>query len=729
MVARRVGGRVISAIPFIGELRRRDPGVQVFVSVGTVAGRELAEKKLAGLAAAVFYVPFDFVFAVRAVLRRLRPHVLVVMETEIWPHLWREAARAGAKVLVVNGRISDKAFARYQPIHWALRSVLTIPDRILVQTAIAHERYAALGTPEDRMAHGGNLKYDFGAQENAAPPDLAAWIERAGADRIWVAASTMPPRQSSDCDEDVAVLDAFEELAREHPRLLLILAPRRPERFAMAAQLLERRGIRFVRRTALAAAPLPGVLLLDTIGELASVFRFADAVFVGGTLVDRGGHNILEPAFFDKPVAAGPHLENFPEIAAEFRAEGAMVEVAAPGMLAAAVGGLLGDREHARRVGEKGGRIARRSAGATALAVTETLRLLDRGVPNPVPAIGRRIVLGPLTWLWRAGVAVDRAFTKSRALPRPVVSVGGLAMGGTGKTPFAVHVAKVLRDGGRLPMFLTRGYGRQTEETVIVEPASPPAETAVTGDEAQILIESGLGPVGIGRDRAESARRILEHPGNQSRGSADAVFVLDDGFQHWRLRRNRDLVLLDALDPYAGGVFPVGRLREPLSALGRAGAIVLTRVRDGRSYEGLKAAIRQWNPEAPILLARTRPVAWIDALTGERVSLADVAGLRSVAFCGLGNPASFWRSLRDAGVTPCLERAFPDHHRYAAPDLGGLVGEAEARKARVALTTRKDVANLPPDWSRAAPEGLRFLWLKIEIEMTDPGSLERLLLY
>lgn len=688
------------------------------VSAGTVAGRELAGKRLTGLAEEVFFVPFDLVFAVRAVLRRVRPHVLVVMETEIWPNLWREAVRSGAKLLIINGRISDQAFARYRRWKRVLPPVLRLPDHIMVQTDVARQRFEALGAPPERVVHGGNLKYDFAVGEAAA--DLQSWITKAGASEVWIAASTMPPRHSSDCDEDEVFADAFSALAREFPRLLGILVPRKPERFDSAAALLDRRGIAHVRRSALGPVALPGVLVLDTIGELAPLFRFADVVFMGGSLVDRGGHNILEPAFYDKPVVSGSHLENFPEIAAQFRGAGALVEARAPGELAPAVARLLRDPAAAAAIGKRGGEIARSNAGATAAAVTETLRLLDLAVPRAVQPLWRRVLLGPLALSWRLGVQGHRAMTPPRRMPDRVISVGGLAMGGTGKTPMAIEVARRLRAAGKNPAFLTRGYGRQGRGEVAAG-AGERIGPRLTGDEAQVLALSGIGAVGIGRDRMLAAMKVAgKYP------ASDRVWVLDDGFQHWKLSRDVDLVLLDALDPFGGGVFPLGRLREPFAALRRASVVVVTRCRAGRAYDGLRGEIRRWNRVVPVFLARTHPLAWVDAATGERVALGDVAGLRAIAFCGLGNPASFWQSLETAGVVPVFRHAFGDHRRYRQRDLEMLEREAAARQAGVALTTAKDVANLPTGWACAR---LRVLWLDIEFEVEDGGELTRLLLY
>src|SRR5262249_15525748 len=189
-----------------------------------------------------------------------------------------------------------------------------------------------------KVRTGGNFKYDFTPQ----PLELPA------TGRVWVAASTMPPAAAGDVDEDDAVIAAHRELLAKYPHLLLILSPRKPQHFDTAAEKLEQAGLSYVRRTSMrpqapvkSQTPLPSVLLLDTIGELAGLFVVADVVFMGGTLAQRGGHNILEPAFFGKPVITGPHMENFHAIAEEFRAAGALVEIATAAPLAPTVAQLL----------------------------------------------------------------------------------------------------------------------------------------------------------------------------------------------------------------------------------------------------------------------------------------------------------------------------------------------------------------------------------------------------
>lgn len=704
-------GEVLSAVELIHRLRRRMPEARVFVSVTTLAGRAMADQKLPGLADGVFYTPLDYIRAVRRVLRRIDPAVVVVMETEIWPNLYREAKRRGCGLLVVNGRISDKAFPRYRRLRWFFKAVLELPDLILAQTEGIRERYFEAGAPPEKVRVGGNLKYDFDPGKAAMPEAVRDFLDAVRPAHVWLAASTMPPQNPEDPDEDDVVLAAFRELETQFPRLLVILVPRRPERFSQAAEKLAAAGVKFMRRSALQGdetIPLPGVLLLDTIGELGGVFPASDVVFMGGTLVHRGGHNILEPAFFEKAVIAGPHMENFAEIAEEFTRDGGLVRIERPAELGPAVAKLLRDEEERARIGSRARELASAKRGATDRAVEEISRIRDHAFPAPE---GSRWV-EPLAALWRAGAERRRRRETAEAgrLDCQVISVGGISMGGAGKTPFVLWLAKELRAAGRSPAILTRGYRRRKPEACTLIGPGEPVAAALTGDEAQIFIKAAVAPVGIGKDRAMVGRRLVE------RFRPDVV-ILDDGFQHWKLRRDFDIVLIDALDPFGRGhVFPRGRLREDLSALERAQAFVITRAEKGRTYEGIISNLRNYNSAAPVFLARVVPQAWVDAETGAERDAGALRAGKAAAFCGLGNPRSFYRTLAELGVEPVYTWQFGDHHHYRPVELKRLAHQAKMAGADWLVTTEKDIANLdhsPREWSA----GLPLYWLRIGMEV------------
>jgi 3-deoxy-D-manno-octulosonic-acid transferase len=712
-------GEVISCVEFLRALQREFPRTRIFVSTSTLAGQALAREKLAGLAHGVFYAPVDTVWAVRRAIRAIRPSLVIIAETEIWPNLFREVKRTGAALAIVNGRISDRALPRYRALRWFFQGVLPQLDCVLAQSDSTRSRFVELGASSERVLSTGNLKYD--STPNPAPPDspVRALLHRITPTRVWIAASTMPPLLPGDPDEDDSVIDSFRKLAALHPGLLLILVPRHPERFDAAARKLESAGIRYLRRSRLnahEALDLPGVLLLDSIGELSGLFAVADVVFMGGTLASRGGHNVLEPALFAKPVIVGPHLENFQPIADEFRAAGAFFEISSPAGLTEAMERLL---EHSSQAGELGRRAlacAEGRRGATARAVAVVRQLYAARVPcyRPAQPWFASGWLPARIWVWIAQHRRQRAEANCRRLPVPVISIGNLTMGGTGKTPCVLQLAALFQQRGRAPGILTRGYGRASPDKELIVPPGASIGAQWTGDEPQLFIRSGLAPVGIGGDRFATGRALLrEFPAN--------VLLLDDGFQHVRLARAVDIVLLDALNPFGGGsVFPLGRLREPMTGLARADLVLITRSELSDLGCAVEREVRRWNPLAPIFRAHLEAKAWVDHRSGRHWPLSE-APLGPVAgFCGLGNPQSFRRTLERQRLRVVDWLEFHDHHRYRPYELRHMAAQFQAKGAAALVTTEKDVVNLcEGSHDLLAPLSLYYLATTLVIERQE----------
>ncbi len=687
--------------------------MQLFVSTTTLAGRATADQKLAGLADGVFYAPIDYRSTVRRVLRQLRPSLVVVLETEIWPNLYRETKRSGASLLIVNGRISDRALPRYQRRNWFFRHVLKQPDAILVQTEEDARRYAIAGAPPERVRVGGNLKYDFMPPASGIAPDIADFLRETGPEYVLIAASTMPPIAAGDVDEDDAVIQAFREVSAVRPGLLLILAPRKPERFDIVAEKLSRAGVAYTKRTSLKPLSLPGVLLLDTIGELAALFDAADVVFMGGTLAQRGGHNILEPAYFGKPIIVGPHMENFAAIAEEFHGAQALTLIQRPSELAGPVTQLLADGS---ALGSRARVLAHSKRGVTARLAGEIWEAFSEGVPSPLHKLPARVVLTPLSWIWRAGHRsnVAASLAAQRSLETPVISVGGLTMGGVGKSPMVAHLAERLRQAGRNPAVLTRGYKRKSAEPIVLVPRGEIASLDLTGDEAQMFLRAGDAHVGIGRNRYDVGLQ-MEHR------FAPDVFLLDDGFQHLRLRRQHDIVLIDGLNPFGGGVFPLGRSREPAQGLSRATALVVTRAEPGHHNTGLERQLRRYS-SAPIFRCRVAPREWVDVNSTLSIPVAEAPFRKVAAFCGLGNPRSFWSTLEELKLDLVFHWAFGDHHSYRPGELQRVLAQAQDCGADALVTTEKDALNLC-DGTAAIVAPLKLYWLKIGIEIEREEEL------
>ncbi len=350
-------GEVLAARPLIPVLRERFPGHRLFLSTTTMTGNAVAKKSIRGVDG-LLYAPFDFPHPVRQALEVLNPSLLLLVETELWPNLIHEARRRGTRVALVNGRISPRSFPRYHRVRRVLGRVLCEVDLFLMQGEPHAERIRALGAPADRVQVTGNLKFD--AVEPGRLPERLARLLQGGAPRpLWVAGSTVG-------GEEELVLSAFHRVRERVPQARLLVAPRHPERFSAVPALVEAAGFRCLRRSALdPAAWRDGeVLLLDSLGELSQVYSLASVVFVGGSLVPAGGHNILEPAVSGRAVVVGPHMENFQEIADQFRSENALVQVASADELAREVSALLLDGERRRGLGERARGLVDRNRGA-----------------------------------------------------------------------------------------------------------------------------------------------------------------------------------------------------------------------------------------------------------------------------------------------------------------------------------------------------------------------------
>ncbi len=654
----------------------------------------------------IFYAPVDFVFAVRRVLRTLQPSVVVILETEIWPNLFREAKRAGCGLAMVNARISDKTAGRYAALRFFFQAVLELPDAILTQSGAQRTKFLRAGAPADRLTIGGNLKFDVRAEAISPDSPVARFLTGSSA-KVWIAASTC-------ADDELAEEDIVIEAARQLPDWKLVIAPRKPERFEEVATKLAKAGLPFARRsqltTELATEAAVSVLLLDTIGELSGLFAIADVVFMGGTLADRGGHNILEPAFFGKPVIVGRHMENFREIALDFTEQGALFELAHPSLLADAVREAASDSGMGLRARAR----AEIQQGASALAADTVADLYTRSfVCNP-KNLFRRMLLTPFSWIWAAGSRSKRArdLSKQRTLETLTISVGNVTVGGTGKTPFVLELVEHFRESGLTPGILSRGYGRRSHHEQLIFSAGACADVGHTGDEPQLLLRSGIACIGIGKDRYKSGRLLEDrfHPD---------VLVLDDGFQHLRLGRHLDIVLIDALDPLGScRLVPVGRLREPLDALARADLFVITRSECARNLDAIEHRLHELNPNAPVFRSRVVARHWVDLATAERFPPAELPPGKTLAFCGLGNPSSFWRTLERLGIKPvdCVE--FGDHHPYSPREVLRLSQQAAAQKAERLLTTEKDLVNLCNECDEIV-KPMRLLWLKIGVEIEN----------
>jgi 3-deoxy-D-manno-octulosonic-acid transferase len=354
----------------VEELGRRFPRHGIFVSTTTDTGQALARQRFGE--ANVFYFPMDFAFAIRPYLQALRPQLVVIAETEFWPNFMRLAHASGARIAVVNARISDRSFPRYRRFRRLLRRVLANVDLFLAQTSEDAARLRDIGASPERVHVGGNLKFDIPAPApTAIVQSVRNSITASAAGPVLVCGSTVD-------GEEPLLLKAFENLLVEHPRAVMILAPRRPERFPGVIALLEHMSIRFSRRSQWNGEALTGgVFLLDTIGELAALYALADVAFVGGSLVEQGGHNIIEPAQHGVATVVGNHTENFRDIVSLLQSRDA-VRIVGPAELPLMLLELLANDEERRALGQRAAETTRSQVGATARTAGELGELLTR---------------------------------------------------------------------------------------------------------------------------------------------------------------------------------------------------------------------------------------------------------------------------------------------------------------------------------------------------------------
>ena len=374
-------GEVLAVGGLVEKMRRGFPGFRVLVSTTTNTGQELARKRFGE--DNVFYFPMDFAFAIRRYLRVLRPELIVLAETEFWPNFLHEAHASGARIAVVNARISDRSWPSYRRFRWALRKMLAHIDIFLAQTQEDAGRLQFLGANASRVRVTGNLKFDVNLQvPSPIVETLRRTLTQEGVGPVLVFGSTVE-------GEEPVLLKAFESVRVEHPRALMILAPRHPERFEEVATLLRRSGASFYRRSLWAGEPLSGgVLLLDSIGELAALYALADIAFVGGSLVPRGGHNIIEPAQHGVAIITGMHTGNFRDIVALFQSRDAVRIIRTTSELMLTVMQLLANDEERAALGRRAEETMRLQAGATArtLAALKTLLGASETPPPSVQA-------------------------------------------------------------------------------------------------------------------------------------------------------------------------------------------------------------------------------------------------------------------------------------------------------------------------------------------------------
>jgi 3-deoxy-D-manno-octulosonic-acid transferase len=363
-------GEVLAAAQLIRELKTALSGWVVAVSTTTETGQRLAKERLPE--SPVFYLPLDFRFAVRRYLRVLQPKMLVLMESELWPRLIDECAKGGIPVVIANARISDRSFPRYMRLRGLWQPFLKMISLFLAQSQETAERLVAIGAPAERVKVMGNLKYDVRVSSESALTEMLRERLPVGA-KVLVCGSTLE-------GEEQILLKAWPAVLATEPNTVMVLAPRHPDRFAAVAAMVAASGFESMRASEFGKQPgaveAGSVFLLDTIGDLASVYGVAAVAFVGGSLVAKGGHNPLEPAQFGVPVVMGPSFENFRGVVDAMK-EADAIRIVTPETLAETLIALLRGQEDAKALGERGRAAFEAESGATKRTVQALTALLQ----------------------------------------------------------------------------------------------------------------------------------------------------------------------------------------------------------------------------------------------------------------------------------------------------------------------------------------------------------------
>ena len=363
-------GEVLAVSELVRGLQDEFPEHRVVVSTTTDTGQKLAAVRFGQ--ENVFYFPFDFRFCVKPYFAALRPELNVIAETELWPNWLRLAREWGTRVAIVNARISDRSLPGYRRWRSLLTPVLREVDLFLAQTSEDARRLNAIGAPADRVFVSGNLKFDVSVPaEPAIVAQIRSALRNSGAGPVLVCGSTVD-------GEERLLFEVFTNVLASYPDAILLLAPRHPERFELAADLVRQSKLKLYRRSTWNGEQISGgVLLIDSIGELASLYALADIAFVGGSLVPRGGHSILEPAQHGVPILVGPHTENFRDILALFQSREA-VRVVDPASLSQVVMTLLADPKDRLALGRRALEALHSQRGATRFTLDQLASLMNR---------------------------------------------------------------------------------------------------------------------------------------------------------------------------------------------------------------------------------------------------------------------------------------------------------------------------------------------------------------
>ena len=733
-------GEIVAASPLIKEFRKEFPKSPILVSVVTTSGYEMANRIIKD-ADSIIYFPLDLPFLAARVVRRVTPRVFMPVETELWPNFLRECRRMRIPVMMINGRISDKSVKRYRYLYSLKDEMIGTIQKFAMQSPIDAEYIIRLGADPNLVIVTGNTKYDqtytdVGDDEKA---QLLQEMGLANNDGIFLAGSTHR-------GEEDYVLHAFRGIREKLPNAKLVIAPRELLRTREVLMICRRAGFSVARRTELLEKPSEGhdIVVLDTIGELGKVYSIGDVIYVGGSLIAHGGHNILEPAAHGKAIIVGYNMVNFKEIHALFTKRDAVVTVQNQEELRETAIRLFADAEERARMERETLAIINENKGAARRSAVLLHELLDsveqyRLASGQIKStdkvenfqtffyqiIHSRDAHGVVVHLFLAVLYVfsliycglvnlrlagyNLGVFRRKKLGCYVISLGNITVGGTGKTPTAQRLAKEIQSLGYRVVILNRGYRAKWKGDVgvVSDGRTLHMNAAEAGDEAFMLAKHLPGvPVLIGPDRYMTGSYAIEHFGAE-------VAILDDGYQHWMLARDMEILLVDAVNVFGNGyILPRGTLRESISHIDRADVCLLTKVDQATeaSRDYIHRIIHEKNERALVVESVHQPKGfirfeeWANNIASPGVDVAEMRGKRVMAVSAIGNPASFEQTLSDIGAVVIESQRFPDHHDYTVKEMLDAAAQALLLDAEAIVITEKDAVKVPAELVRERAE-------------------------
>lgn len=720
-------GEIVAASPLIKEFHKEFPQSPILVSVVTNSGYEMANRIIKD-ADSIIYFPLDLPWLSAHILHKVQPRVFMPVETELWPNFLKAARHMHIPVMMVNGRISDKSVTRYRHLHSLLDDMIGTVTKFAMQSSIDAEYIVRLGANPDLVTVTGNTKFDqtYTAVSPEEKQSMIAEMGLAENEGIFLAGSTHK-------GEEEYVLHAFDAIREKFPRARLVIAPRDVLRTDEIISICRQHGVQAVRRTHLQKHPAAGhdVVILDTIGELGRVYSIGDVIYVGGSLIPHGGHNILEPAAHGKAIIVGTNMFNFKDTHVLFSKRDACITVGSGEELAQQALGLFEDVSRRHRMEQETLAIVRENKGAsrkTAVLLHEMLDAVEQNgrikatekVENfqtyffqlvhgqETHGIFLTIIIAILyvfSFIYGHLVNVKLAGYKVGVFKRKklgcyVISLGNITVGGTGKTPTAQRLARDIRDMGYRVVILNRGYRAKWKGDVgiVSDGKTLQMDAAQAGDEAFMLAKHLPNvPVLIGPERAVTGQYAIDHFGAE-------VAILDDGYQHWQLERDMDIVLIDAVNVFGNNyMLPRGTLREPISHMERADVCLLTKVDQAApgSNRYIRDTIEKYNDHALIVESIHQPrcfielADWYEDMAAPGIDISEMKGRRVMAVSAIGNPASFEQTLSDIGAVIIESLRFPDHHDYTPEEMADVVDQALRQGAEAIVITEKDAVKVP----------------------------------